>query len=82
MKHCYFNYNDKIYSLFMIDIMKSLTPIRLDPSVRIHSELDEVEEIIFVESGIYNVGFHMNKKDFFVLRVFASTIIGGFECSM
>lgn len=42
-------------------------------------ELDEVSEIIFVESGEYDIGYEVNKKEKFVLRLGARTVIGAYH---
>jgi hypothetical protein len=45
----------------------------------IANEMDESLELLFVESGIYEVGYEINKNLFFERQFGASTIIGGFQ---
>jgi hypothetical protein len=42
-------------------------------------ELQECNELMFVMEGRYNVGFEINKKEFFRRHFGPSTIIGGFQ---
>ena len=44
----------------------------------IYQELDDINEITFIEKGHFDVGFELNKKKFFVLR-FNRNQIGKFE---
>ena len=45
----------------------------------IYSELDEVNEIIFIEDGEYNIGYEVNKKKYWKAELGPSTIIGLFQ---
>ena len=42
-------------------------------------ELDDVNEIIFIEKGFYDVGYEINKKSYLKIRFSGKTVIGGFE---
>lgn len=41
-------------------------------------EMDESLEVLFVEKGIYEVGFEINNRKFFESQFGMSTNIGGF----
>ena len=41
--------------------------------------MEECLEVIFVELGMYEIGFEINKKQFMSIRFGMSTIIGGFQ---
>ena len=46
----------------MIQLLQNLDPVRLQKNFIIFSELDYVNEIIFVEEGQYDIGYEVNKK--------------------
>lgn len=48
---------------------------------KIHLELDDVNEIIFVTQGLYDIGYEINKTERYAVRMKENTQIGGFECS-
>ena len=41
--------------------------------------MDESLEVIFVEQGLYDVGFEINNRQFYEARFGMSTYIGGFQ---
>ena len=45
----------------MIDMLSSLEPRREAANVVIYDELDEVNEVIFINQGTYEIGFEMNR---------------------
>jgi hypothetical protein len=53
----------------MIDILKNLEPRIFSPREVIYVELDEVNEILFIESGEYDIGYEVNKTEKFKLRL-------------
>jgi len=57
-------YNDR-YCEFMIQIMRSLDIDYQFQDVLIAAELDECNQINFVMSGRYNVGYEINKKRYY-----------------
>lgn len=63
----------------MISILKALEPICIDAKEIIYNELDEVNEIIFVEEGSYDIGYEINKIRKFILRISKNTVIGAFN---
>jgi hypothetical protein len=49
------------------------------PSEIIYKELDEVQDMIFVQSGRYNVGYEINKQAKLRLQFGQRTVIGAFN---
>ena len=47
----------------------------------IASEMDECNEILFVEHGFYKVGYQINNQDYYRRRFGMFTVIGGFYIS-
>ena len=63
----------------MIDVLSSLEPRQIEAKSTIYHELDEVNEIIFVEHGEYNLGYEVNKIEKFKMRLGQNTVIGAFN---
>jgi hypothetical protein len=63
----------------MIEILKALEPRSFKSRETIYVELDEVNEILFIESGEYDIGYEVNKTEKFKLRLKKNTVIGAFN---
>jgi len=46
----------------MIAVLQKLEPIHYPARTTIFNELDDVNEVIFVETGLYDTGYEINKK--------------------
>lgn len=77
--YAFFTWNDVQYQNFMIEILKSLEPRLFKAREVIYVELDEVNEIIFIEHGDYDLGYEVNKTEKFKLRLGKNTVIGAFN---
>ena len=64
----------------MLRILSKLLPIHYHERSLINSELDDVSQVTFLQHGIYDYGFEINKKYVFCLRKPEGGIIGLFEC--
>jgi uncharacterized protein YuzE len=53
----------------MESFLYKLEPRREEKGVIIFDELDEVNEAIFIENGQVDVGFEINRKQQFVIRL-------------
>lgn len=60
----------------MLSILQNLEPRREEKNVTLIRELDEFNEVLFFNKGVYEVGFEINHKQFFVLRYKNSNVIG------
>lgn len=58
----------QIYCEFIITLLKYLEPIKYDFNTIIYDELEEVTSVIFLQNGIFDVGFDINGKKHYVLR--------------
>jgi hypothetical protein len=63
----------------MIQILKSLEPRRFDKMEIIYLELDEVNELSFIEQGEYDLGYEVNKVEKYRMRLGSRTVIGAFN---
>ena len=75
----YYTFEDQSYSQFMLSLMNLLEVRCFVKGELIAEEMDESLEILFVELGIYEVGYEINKKLFFERHFGPSTVIGGFQ---
>ena len=65
----------------MIRIMQSLEAVQFQPQQRLLNELDSVNDIVFIMEGHIDVGFEINKKTMYKLRLMHEIVIGFYECS-
>lgn len=56
--------------------MQNLEPRHFAKEDTIYDDMEEVEEIIFVVSGSYLVGYTVNSTEYFALKMGPKTIIG------
>jgi len=76
--HSYYTWENSEYQGFMIQLLQFLEPIQFLAKQTIYNELDDVNEVIFVKTGMYDVGYEINKKVSLKLRMPNKTVIGGF----
>jgi hypothetical protein len=65
MQYPYYTFDDNIYAQFMLNFMNLLEVRSFKKGELIANEMDEALELLFVERGIYEVGFEINKKVFY-----------------
>ena len=56
-----------------------MEPISYASRSSIFNELDDVNEVVFIENGLYDIGYEINKKQILKLRMPNKTVIGSFE---
>lgn len=77
--YSFYTWGDLQYQNMMIEILSRLEPRKFDAHETIYYELDEVNEIIFIETGEYNIGYEVNKIEKFKMRLGPNTVIGAFN---
>jgi hypothetical protein len=60
-------------------LLYHLEPRREEKDVILHNELDEVNEAIFFERGLVDIGFEINRKRHFVVRLTKDIQIGSYN---
>ena len=80
LRYPFYSYEDEDYCQFMIRFMQFVEIRKFKEKEIIHYELEECNEILFVLSGKYNVGYEINKEQYWRRQFGQSTIIGGFNC--
>ena len=58
-----------------------MEPIHYHGNTFIHYELDDVNEVNFIEKGEYCLGYEINKKVHLKLKFSGHSCFGAFECS-
>jgi hypothetical protein len=67
-----------MYRKFMIEMLGYLEPRREEKDKILFEELDEVNEVIFFNNGIYEIGFEINRTKEYVLRYKDCNLIGAY----
>jgi hypothetical protein len=62
-----FTFQDSNYLEFIIKVVEALKPFHCDSNIVLYRELDEVNEITFIEKGEYKIGYEINKTQRFRL---------------
>jgi len=65
----------------MTAIFQCLEPVHYKKNQFIHKELDDVNEIHFIEKGQYCLGYEINKEVCLKMKFNKSTVFGTFETS-
>ena len=61
-----------------MNIMKALEPIHLSRDTTLFAEQDEITEVYFLMSGIWDIGFSVNLEQFFKMRYEHYSVIGAY----
>ena len=65
----------------MLSILRSLEPRIEKKDSIIFEELDDINEVVFIERGQVDIGYELNKKKKYVLRYQDKTLIGAYNCT-
>lgn len=74
----FYTWENQKYQNFMLSILQYLEPRREEKGVMLVRELDEFNEVYFFNRGIYEIGFEINHRNFYVLRYKNSNVIGAY----
>ena len=58
-----------------------MSPVHFEQGEVLFEELDDVQYVIFITSGSVGIGYEMNKKQRYPVKMRAPAIVGGVECS-
>ena len=76
-----YTWDDEPYRFFMLGLLQNFEP-RLEPKGSIiYKELEEIQEVLFQESGAIDIGFEVNRVTKYCLRLKKGTIIGAYNCT-
>lgn len=67
-RYAFFTWNDQCYHNFMLEVLKNLECRREDKGVILYNELDEQNEVLFFETGMFEVGYEINRFVKYVMR--------------
>ena len=77
----FYTLENEMYESFIIMFLNLLEVRMFEPGQLIADELDECQEMLFIEAGIYSVGYWINNKPKLRFRFGVPTVIGGFQLS-
>ena len=63
----------------MFDILRQLEPRHQAKGEIVFEELDEVNEVVFFMTGAVDIGFEINRKISYVLRIDNNILIGAYN---
>lgn len=66
----------------MMAILLKLEPRFCKADTILFYELQEIQEVLFVQKGFIEVGFEINRQKKFVIRFANKVIIGAYNCSV
>lgn len=78
-RHSFYSWSNFEYQNFMIQVLQNLEPVQYSQGTFLFTELDDVNEVIFIGDGLYDVGYEINKQIHLKMRFPGKTVIGGFE---
>ena len=64
-----YSWGDTQYASFMMSIMQNLEPRKYNQGDIILHDLDEVDEVIYVCSGEYGVGYQLNNHQYLSIKI-------------
>ena len=79
LEYPYFTFEDKDYSDCITSLFNILEVRKIQAKEQISEELEEANEVIFVEKGSYLMGFQINKKDYYSRKFKEGSIIQAFN---
>lgn len=79
LEYPFYNYNDRIYMLFMTQIFRNLEIRRFKECEYLAYELDECLEMLMVDKGYYKCGFMVNNTEHLRVMFGKSTYIGAYN---
>jgi len=63
----------------MMEVLSSLEPRYEDADCYLFKELEEVNEVIFFNKGVYEIGYEFNGEEKFKIRYKNSNLIGAYN---
>ena len=61
----YFTFDDKDYANFITGMFQHLEITVVPPETIVIGELEECNELLFVQNGTYKMGFEVNKRQYY-----------------
>jgi CRP-like cAMP-binding protein len=75
----YYTWYDQHYRKFMEALLYSMEPRREERGEILFDELDEVNEVFFIERGQIDIGFEINRKKQYVFRLSQDVQVGSYN---
>ena len=75
----FFSWQDQVYRDFMTDVLRSLNPRQEGTGVMLLEEMDEVAELIFVQTGEVAIGYTINKQRYLAAKWKGMLVVGAYN---
>lgn len=76
-----YSWDDQVYRDFMIGVLSHLEPRFDKRGVFIYKALQETEQLFFIMDGAIDIGFELNNKIKYCLRLQNGNVVGAFNCT-
>ena len=67
-RYAFYTWTDQIYRAFMVQVLQNLECLREEKYVILYNELDEMNEVLFFETGTFEIGYEINRFSRYILR--------------
>ena len=74
----FYTWSDPEFRDFMFELLQFLEPVRYDSNTIICNELDEFGEVTFIQQGLVAVGYEINKRKKYPVKLMNGVVIGGY----
>lgn len=68
-RYAFYTWTDQGYRAFMLQILQNLECRHEDRFVVLYNELDEMNEVLFFETGTFEIGYEINRFTRYILRL-------------
>ena len=65
----------------MIGLLMNFEPRFEEAGAIVYQELEEIQEVLFPEKGSIDVGYVINRKPRYVLRISKGCMVGAYNCN-
>ena len=76
-----YTWKDDEYIEFMMQFLRDLDPRHELANSLIFDELDDINEVLFIQKGVVEIGYQLNKQRKYVVRYEDKTMIGAYNCT-
>jgi hypothetical protein len=77
----FLTFDDSLYQLFMTEVLLSLEPRKIPSESMIFNTNVETHEMFFVNSGSIDIGYELNNKTRYVMRLTKGGVVGAYNCT-
>ena len=72
---------DQLFREFLTKIMLMLEPRKEDVGTILYDQNEEVTEMFFILKGAVDIGFYIDRKAFYSMRLSKGMDVGAYQCT-